>query len=213
MARMLFALGRWAVAHRGRVLLAWLLLLIVAGCLGTVLHGRLSSVFTVPGTESQNAQNLLQAKFPAAAGGDARIVFAAPPGITLVSPKDEAAIGASLRNAARVPGVIAVSDPFRTGTVSAAKTVGYADVLFGEQGANVPQSARDGLAAAVAPARAAGLQAAFGGTAFASQGKVSGGSEVTGVVVAFVVLAVALSSPAAAGLPLLTRWPEWPSAC
>jgi hypothetical protein len=47
MARLLDALGRWAVVHRGRVVLAWLLLLVVAGCLGTVLHGQLSSVFTV----------------------------------------------------------------------------------------------------------------------------------------------------------------------
>jgi uncharacterized membrane protein YdfJ with MMPL/SSD domain len=201
---LLYALGRWAVVHRGRVVLAWLLLLIVAGCLGTVLHGQLSSVFTVPGTESQNAQNLLQAKFPAAAGGTARVVLAAPSGATLISPKDEAAISASLKNAARVPGVIAVSNPFRAGTVSAARTIGYADVLFGEQGANVPQSARDGLEAAMTPARAAGLQVAFGGTAFADQGKVSGTGEVTGVVMAFVVLAVALSSLAAAGLPLLT---------
>lgn len=46
MARLLYALGRWAVVHRGGVVLAWLLLLIVAGCLGTVLHGQLSSVFT-----------------------------------------------------------------------------------------------------------------------------------------------------------------------
>jgi putative drug exporter of the RND superfamily len=201
---MLYALGRWAVVHRGRVLLAWLLLLIVAGCLGTVLHGQLSSVFTVPGTESQNAQNLLAAKFPAAAGGTARVVFAAPPGTTLASRQDAAAVGASLANAARVPGVIAVSDPFRAGTVSAAKTIGYADVLFGEPGANVPQSAQDALAAAMSPARGAGLRVAFGGTAFASQGKVSGSGEVTGVVVAFIVLAVALSSVVAAGLPLLT---------
>src|ERR1700754_649708 len=133
MARLLYALGRWAVRRRGRVVLAWLLLLIVAGCLGTILHGQLSSVFTVPGTESQNAQNLLQAKFPAAAGGSARVVFAAPPGTTLTSARDEAAIGASLKQAARVPGVIDVSDPFQTGTVSAARTIGYADVLFGEQ--------------------------------------------------------------------------------
>jgi RND superfamily putative drug exporter len=204
MARFLYALGRWAVVHRGRVLLTWLLLLIVAGCLGTVLHGQLSSVFTVPGTESQNAQNLLQAKFPAAAGGTARVVFAAPPGTTLLAPQDEAAVGASLKNAARVPGVIGVSDPFRAGTVSAVKTIGYADVLFGEQGASVPQAARDDLQAAMAPARSAGLRVAFGGTAFASQGQVSDSGEITGVVVAFVVLAVALGSLLAAGLPLLT---------
>ena len=69
MARFLYGVGRWAVAHRGRVVLAWLVLLAAAAGLGIALHGQLSTDFTVPGTESQNAQNLLQARFPAAAGG------------------------------------------------------------------------------------------------------------------------------------------------
>jgi uncharacterized membrane protein YdfJ with MMPL/SSD domain len=203
MARFLYRAGRWAAARRGRVVLAWLVLLLVAGGLGGALHGQLSSVFTVPGTESQNAQNLLQQKFPAAAGGTARIVFAAPSG-TLTGAMDTAAITASLAAAARVPGVVGVSDPFKTGTPSAGKTIGYADVLLNQPGPNVPQSARDELVAAMRPARSAGLQVAYGGTAFAAAEKVQGAGEVIGVVAAFVVLAVALGSLLAAGLPLLT---------
>jgi putative drug exporter of the RND superfamily len=204
MARLLYSLGRWAAVHRRRVLAAWILLLAVACGLGIGLHGQLSSVFSVPGTESQNAQNLLQAKFPAAAGGTARVVFAAPGGTTLVSPKAQDAIGVSLSRAAKVPGVIGVSDPFKTGTLSAAKTIGYADVLFRQLGSAVPQSAKNQLTAALGPARSAGLQVAFGGTVFAAQGKVGGAGEIIGVVVAFIVLAVALGSLVAAGLPLLT---------
>jgi putative drug exporter of the RND superfamily len=204
MARLLYALGRWAAVHRRRVLAAWILLLAVAGGLGIGLHGQLSSVFSVPGTESQNAQNLLQAEFPAAAGGTARVVFAAAGGTTLVSPKAQDAIGVSLSRAAKVPGVIGVSDPFKTGTLSAAKTIGYADVLFRQLGSAVPQSAKNQLTATLAPARSAGLQVAFGGTVFAAQGKVGGAGEIIGVVVAFIVLAVALGSLVAAGLPLLT---------
>jgi uncharacterized membrane protein YdfJ with MMPL/SSD domain len=64
MARLLYRLGRWAAAHPGRVVLAWALLLVLAAVLGAGLHGQLSSVFTVPGTESQNAQNLLSRSFP-----------------------------------------------------------------------------------------------------------------------------------------------------
>jgi RND superfamily putative drug exporter len=204
MARFLYALGRWAVRHRVRVVLAWLVLLLVTAGLGLTLHGQLSSVFTVPGTESQNAQNLLQQQFPVAAGGTARVVFAAPAGSSLTAAKDTSAVGASLTAAARVPGVIDVTDPYRTGTLSAAKTIGYADVLFGEQAASVPQSAQSDLEAAMRPAQAAGLTVAYGGTVFASQGKIEGAGEVTGIVVAFIVLAVALGSLLAAGLPLVT---------
>ena len=204
MARKLYALGRWAAVHRGQVVTAWVLLLVVAGGLGVGLHGQLSSVFSVPGTESQNAQNLLQDKFPAAVGGTARVVFAAPRGATLVSAQSEGAIAASLRNAARVPGVLAVTDPFQASTVSAGRTIGYADVLFRQLAANVSQPAKDKLMTAMDPARAAGLQVAFGGTAFAAQGKIQGPGEIIGVVVAYGVLAVALGSLLAAGLPLLT---------
>lgn len=113
MARSLYAVGRWAVRRRGMVILAWLVLLLVAGGLGGALHGQLSSMFTVPGTESQNAQNLLQQKFPVAAGGAARVVFAAPAGTTLTAKKDVGAVRASLTAAGRVPGVISVGDPYK----------------------------------------------------------------------------------------------------
>jgi uncharacterized membrane protein YdfJ with MMPL/SSD domain len=149
MARLLYSLGRWAAIHRRRVLSAWVLLLAAACGLGIGLHGQLSSVFSVPGTESQNAQNLLPDRFPAAAGGTARVVFAAPGGATLVSAKAEDAIGASLSRAAKVPGVIGVSDPFKTGTLSARKTIGYADVLFRQLGSAVPQSAKNQLTSAI----------------------------------------------------------------
>jgi uncharacterized membrane protein YdfJ with MMPL/SSD domain len=204
MARWLYAAGRWAARRRGRVVLAWLLLLLVTGALGGALHGQLSSVFTVPGTESQNAQSLLQQKFPAAAGGTARVVFAAPTGTTLIAAKDAGAIGASLTAAARVPGVIGVSDPYKTGALSANRAIGYADVLFGEQAANVPQSAKNAVTAAMSPARSAGITVAYGGTAFAASGKVEGAGELFGVIVAFIVLGVALGTLVGAGLPLLT---------
>jgi RND superfamily putative drug exporter len=56
----------------------------------------------------------------------------------------------------------------------------------------------------MAPARLAGLQVDFSGTAFAAGEKVEGAGEVSGIVIAFVVLAIALGSLIAAGLPLLT---------
>ena len=57
---------------------------------------------------------------------------------------------------------------------------------------------------AMAPARDAGLQVEFGGTAFSEVPEVGGPAEIIGVGVAFVVLLVTLGSLVAAGLPLLT---------
>jgi len=204
MAHLLYAVARWAATRRRLVLSAWLLLLIVIGGLGGALHGTLSSVFSVPGIESQNAQDLLQARFPAVSGGTARIVFAAPPGSTLTTATAERAITSSLRGAAKIPGVIVVTDPFTARTVSASKAIGFADVIFRQLAPQVPQSAKNHLDNAMRPARSAGLQVQFGGTAEAAGGKVGGLGEIIGVAVAFVVLAITLGSLVAAGLPLLT---------
>ncbi|MDX6346600.1 MAG: putative drug exporter of the superfamily [Streptomyces sp.] len=204
MAGRLYALGRWAAHRRGRVLAAWLLLLAVVGGLGITLHGKLSTEFSVPGIESQKATDLLKKQFPAAAGGTARVVFAAPSGTTLAGSKEQAAIASSLKKAASVPGVIAVSDPAKTGALSADHRIGYADVLFQQIPDNVPESAKDDLKDAMAPARAAGLQVEYGGTAMKPTVEIGGPAEIIGVVAAFVVLAIALGSLLAAGMPLLT---------
>jgi len=204
MASRLYDWARWAVRRRGRVIAAWLLLLAVVGGLGVTLHGKATTEFSVPGIESQKAQDLLKAEFPEAAGGVARVVFAAPEGGSLSTSKTTAAIEASLKKAAGISGVVDVSDPFRNRTVSADRRIGYADVRFHQQASDVSQDAKDALSRAMAPARAAGLEAEFGGSVMAPKTEVGGPAEVVGVVVAFAVLAWALGSLVAAGLPLLT---------
>ncbi|KAA0927140.1 MMPL family transporter [Streptomyces apricus] len=204
MASRLYTWGRWAVRRRGRVLAVWLLLLGVVAGLGITLHGKVSTEFSVPGIESQKAQDLLEEKFPAAAGGVARVVFAAPGDGKLSEPGAEKALTASLKKAAGVPGVVNVSDPARTGTVSQSGRIGYADVRFGQAADNVPETSKDALSRAMEPARDAGLEVEFGGSAMQPKTEVGGPAEIVGVVVAFAVLAFALGSLIAAGLPLLT---------
>ncbi|WP_225095983.1 MMPL family transporter [Streptomyces sp. CoH27] len=204
MASRLYTWARWVVRRRGRVIAVWLLLLAVVGGLGITLHGKVTTEFSVPGIESQKAQDLLKEKFPEAAGGVARVVFAAPEGQKLTEPKTAAAVEASLRKAAGVSGVVNVSDPLKTKTVSPDLRIGYADVRFRRQASDVPQSAKDALSRAMAQARDAGLRIEFGGSAMDAKTEVGGPAEVVGVVIAFAVLALALGSLIAAGLPLLT---------
>ncbi|OPG05460.1 hypothetical protein B1R27_21135 [Streptomyces sp. GKU 895] len=204
MASRLYTWARWAIRRRGRVVAAWVLLLAVVGGLGITLHGKVTTEFSVPGIESQQAQDMLKEKFPEAAGGVARVVFAAPEGEKLTGPKTSAALEASLKKAAGVPGVVDVADPFKARTVSADQRIGYADVRFGQQASDVTQEAKDTLSDAMAQARDAGLEVEFGGSAMEAKTEVGGPAEIVGVVVAFAVLALALGSLVAAGLPLLT---------
>ncbi|MFE3270846.1 MMPL family transporter [Streptomyces sp. NPDC059215] len=204
MARRLYALGRWAARHRRRVVLTWLLLIVVVAGLGTSLGGKIGTTFSVPGVQSQKAADLLQKEFPLAAAGTARVVFAAPPHTTIESPSVEKALAASLKRAADIPGVVGVTDPVRTQTLAPNARIGYADVRFQQLAADVPEAAKQSLDHAMAPLRATGAQVDFGGSAMTPKTEVGGPGEIAGVVIAFVVLAVALSSLIAAGLPLLT---------
>ncbi|ROR46565.1 MMPL family transporter [Kitasatospora cineracea] len=204
MASVLYGWGRWAARRRGRVIGMWLLLLALVGGLGISMAGPTTTEFTVPGIESQQAQDLLQKKMPEAAGGTVRVVVAAPKGTTLDAESAQSALGKSLAKAAQVPGVVYVANPFETQTVSPDHTIAFADIQFRERADKVPESARDALTGAMAPARDAGLQVEYGGDVMEPGLEVGGPAEIVGVVVAFAVLAVALGSLIAAGLPLLT---------
>ncbi|MFL4910342.1 MMPL family transporter [Streptomyces sp. MMS24-I2-30] len=204
MASRLYTWARWATRRRGRVIAVWLLLLTVVGGLGITLHGKVTTDFTVPGIESQRAQDLLKDKFPQAAGGTVRVVFAAPKGTQLTGSGPENAVRTSLKKAAGVEGVVRVTDPVETRTISPDERIGYADVLFRDPAPDVPQSAKDSLSDAMTAARQAGVEVEFGGSAMQPKTEVGGPAEIVGVVIAFAVLALALGSLIVAGLPLLT---------
>ncbi|MFD7569268.1 MULTISPECIES: MMPL family transporter [Streptomyces] len=204
MASRLYAWARWMIRRRRWVIATWIVLLTVIGGLAATLHGERTTEFSVPGVEAQQAQDLLKEKFPPAAGGVVRIVVAAPEGKTVTDPAQQQALSAVLRKAASVPGVITVTQPTSTGTISADRTIAYSDVRFAEEASKVEQSAKDELATAVEPLRDAGMQVELGGSAMLPESKAGGPAELVGVVLAFVILAVALGSLVAAGLPLVT---------
>ena len=200
MAKWLYRLAQGAARNRGAVLMAWVAILVVAGILGTTLKGTTSDTFTIPGIESQQANDLLAAEFPMANAGTLRVVFAAPDGGTLTDAATQEAIAASLKSASGIDGVVAVTDL----TVSQNQAIGFADVIFASPPEEVTDEARDAAMDAMAPARDAGLQVEFGGTAFSEVPEVGGPADLIGVGGAFVVLLVTLGWLVAAGLPLLT---------
>ncbi|MCX5266985.1 MMPL family transporter [Streptomyces sp. NBC_00199] len=206
MASVLYALGGWAARHRGRVVAVWLLLLAAIGGLGATMAGPVSTEFSVPGIESQQAQDLLEKKMPDVAGGFARVVIVAPADGTLATGTARTAIKESLHKADGIPGVVHVADPFQEQTVAADQKTAFADVQFRQAADQVPESARQALTDAGAAMRDAGLQVEYGGTVMEPATEVGGPAEVIGVIVAFAILALALGSLIAAGLPLVTAF-------
>lgn len=205
MASYLYRLGRFAFRRRWLVLGGWLLCLTGAITAAATLSGPTSDAFTIPGTESQQAIDVVDERFPqlSANGATARVVFQAPPGAKLTDPTYRSSIGQVVTTLGSAPQVGAVTDPFQAGAVSTDGRTGYAQVSYRVPPPELTEEARDALAAASTPARDAGLTVEYGGDAMQPQDE-QGLTEVIGVAVAAVVLLITFGSLVAAGLPLLT---------
>ena len=76
MSVFLYRLAHWSVHRRRLVLAAWLAALVGTVALAMAADGETSDTFEMPGTESQQAVDLLDERFPSESGSTARVVFA-----------------------------------------------------------------------------------------------------------------------------------------
>jgi uncharacterized membrane protein YdfJ with MMPL/SSD domain len=202
MATYLYRLGGWAFHRRWRVLGAWVAVVALVFASAAAFSGKTSDKFTVPGTESQQAQELLEQKYPAASGAYARVVFAAPEGEKLTDEKNKDAVMASLAQTKQAEDVSQVIDPYSAKAISKDGRIGYADVIYPVPADKIDDPARDQLEASADPAREAGMQVEFSGGLVTTDSHTN--SEAIGMMVGFLVLAITLASLLAAGLPLIT---------
>jgi RND superfamily putative drug exporter len=205
MSSFLYRLGHLMFRRRRRVLAAWLAILAVTIAIAVSAGGTTSERFTIPGTESQDAIDLLEARFPAQSGSDARVVFAAPDGEVLTDGTNRTAIAAALDEIGGATDVLGVTDPFATGTISRDGTIAFADVHYGDQASEVSEEAIDELTATASVVEDAGLEVQFGGDVMNAHVEEPGrASEMIGIGVAIVVLLISFGSVVAMGMPLLT---------
>jgi RND superfamily putative drug exporter len=202
MANLLYRLGGAAARHRWLVLAAWVAVLAAVGIGAAVLAKPTTSAITIPGTESQRAIELLASKFPGTGGASARIVVAAPAGHTLIEPAYAARATTALAALRQAPQVIAVSG-FSAATLSGDKRIAFADVSYAVPVADVTQEAKDALEKLAVPARADGMRVEFSGGVIATTEQRKATSELYGIIVAYLVLALTLGGLAVAGLPLI----------
>lgn len=177
-----------------------LLAVLVIGLAGTA-GGRFADDLVAPGSQSERAMELLEERFPQAAGGSAKAVFAAPEGERL--DRYRPAIQAALARIADTEDVAAVADPFATGTVSRDGRIGYAEVTFDRPSAGLGPEPVKAITGALDPVRAAGAVAEVGGdAAFVNAETKTSGTEVAGLLAALVVLLVVFGTVVAALVPI-----------
>ncbi|MFF6776966.1 MMPL family transporter [Streptomyces sp. NPDC012637] len=206
MATLLSRIGRFAFRRRGLVVLLWLLALVGAGFAASTAAAPPADTFSMPGTESQRAFDLLQQKFPDARadGAAARVVIRAPGAEKVTSAARRAQVERLVADLAGAPQVASVADPFKANAVSGDRTTAYAYVTYEAKATALTDAAHDGLSDAMEQARKAGLVVEAGGDAVRIETTMSGTGEKLGILVSAVVLVLTFGSLVAAGMPLLT---------
>ncbi|HST82826.1 MAG TPA: MMPL family transporter [Kineosporiaceae bacterium] len=203
MAVYLHRLGAFAFRRRWLVLIAWLLVVVGIAVASAGLKGTTSGSFSIPGTQSQKAIDLLEERLPAATGAAGRVVFAAEAG-QKIDASQQAAIKTAVAAMGKASGVVQATDPFATGLVSADGRIALTSVQWGMPANLLEVAQRDAVVAAANAAKSSGLEVEFGGDAAPPVAPAGGVGEIVGLAIAALVLAITFGSLLAAGMPLLT---------
>ena len=208
MSTLLYALGRWSYRHPWRVLVAWLLLLAIAGGSAAVFMKGTDNAFSIPGTEAQAGIEQLSRSFPQASGTSAQMVVVAGEGDEVGDEPYSTAIGDTIAAIEDLDGVLAVTDPFNemvTGLVSDDASAAIIRLQFDGQATSVPPETKTALkdiGADLEESLPAGSQVAVGGDLFSQSIPTISIIEAVGVLVALFVLIVTFRSFAMAWFPL-----------
>ena len=200
---MLERLARFCFRRRGRVLAAWIVALVVlqgaAGAIGPDWRADQS----LPDSESQEVQDLLETANPAQAGFTGQIVFEADQGID--DPDVQAAMEDLFADVEALDPGVEVKSPYSpegAEQVSQVAPIAFAEVNVSDRNyeemvalGNDIKDLEDGI-------DVEGLRIEFGGEMFAEFELPA--SEALGILAAIIILIVAFGSVVAMGLPIGT---------
>src|SRR3954447_20816344 len=146
-----------------KVVLTWIAIIATLIFLVATIGGSLRDEFSIPGSDTQKATDLIEAEFASEQGAVLNIVFAAPEGERLDTPARRAAIDktiARLKSDEFKPqdgkaGLTSVGDPFSKDTFSKDGRIAYAEAQFDQtiEDADRPQvvAVEDAVRAAMEP--------------------------------------------------------------
>src|SRR5215471_9154774 len=201
------AFARWCFRHRFVVIAAWVVVLTGLAGLGQVVKSSYDNSFSLPGTGSDIAQQLLARAVPAQAGDSDRIVWQVSTGTV----RDRAVVARMtgvLNRIATMPEVAAVVSPYGphgAGQISRDSRIAYATVNFTKQADSLANADIRRVINAAEAARAPGLNIQLGGGAIGNtEQSPLGFSSVVGLLAAAVVLFIAFGSLLAMLLPIVT---------
>ena len=197
----LYRLGRDIARHRGLVLGSWVLLLAVLGGTAGMLGDHYDDSFSIPGTESQQGQDLLAQRF-GLTGTSGQVLFTVSTG-SITDEEPSSQVAGIVKAVGKVPGV-AMSNPLTADTpvVNQARNATLGAVRFD---AKVPSEATlEAVQKAAEPPHDSVLRTSVGGDAYKTTSEPSKVPELLGLLVSFMILVMTFGSLVAAGMPILS---------
>ncbi|HEX7188542.1 MAG TPA: MMPL family transporter [Actinomycetes bacterium] len=199
-------LGRLAdvsFRHRGATVLAWIAALALAIGLAAAFGGDFKADYSAPGSDSSQAQQLLEDTFPAQAGDTVDVVVRAPDGVTDAGVRSD--VRALLAELGDMGHVDAVEDPYATpGAISEDGRTLVAHIrLDVVNPVDMPVAESEEMIALAVAAERPGLEVALGGQTVTQGEAAEIGSEGIGLAAATIILLITFGSVVAAGLPIL----------
>ncbi|SDJ73108.1 MMPL family transporter [Streptomyces indicus] len=201
------ALARWCITHRLAAVLLWIGALLGTGTAAMLAGSAYSNDYSVPGTESGRAAELLESGFPQLGGDSDTIVWHTDEG-TVDAADVQQTMTKTLDEVAALPGISTVVSPYHkagAGQISQDRHTAYAVVTFDKAANDIDRGEAQALVDTAKDAAGDGLQVELGGSAIGlTEAKTGHTAEAVGVLVAAVVLFLAFGSLAASLIPIAT---------
>jgi RND superfamily putative drug exporter len=198
----------WCTGHRKTVIIGWIVALIGVGMISSSVGSDFSEEFKLPASDSQEAFDLLETKFPAQSGDTATIVYKADGGVE--SPAVERKMEGVFADVAKLPHISEVASPYSgsgTAAISDDGTIAYATVQYDTTTNKLEKDDIKKLVSAGHAASGDGLQVEVGGQPIEEvRSEEEGGdsSFAIGLLAAVLILLLTFGSVVAMGLPLIT---------
>src|SRR3984885_2514305 len=200
-------LARWCISHRRQVVVGWVAIAVLITVLAGAVGRQYATNFSLPGTESQRASDLLQREFKTQSGDLDTIVFHVSHG-TVASPAVRAAIAPFLGRVSSLPHVAGVVSPYGPrGALQVSRNgmTAFATIYYDKRANLLPNNTGTPILDGIKAIHVPGLRVAAGGQVIEqAEGFSIGPATGVGVVAALIILLLTFGSLTAAGMPLIT---------
>jgi putative drug exporter of the RND superfamily len=197
----------WITSHRKTVIIGWIVGLIAMGFIAKSAGSDFSEEFSLPSSDSKDALDLLENRFPAQAGDTVQIVYKAEGGVEAPAVKQK--MKGVFDKVEALPHVSEVSSPYAkggAGAVSEDGKIAYATAQFNVTTDKLNDGEVKKIMDTAQAAGGSGLRVEVGGSPAEEvrSEEEESSSEGIGVLAAIVVLLISFGSVVAMGLPILT---------